>query len=169
MKQDGSLALFHYWNRLRQDRPAPRRTDIEPADIKSLLGDTFILERDMRGEAIFRSIASLSPTSSLQSDLKARATGLAFELIEGRSMFVALATGGISVPVLTLVIAWLVVILFGFSLLAPRNAVAGTALIISAVAVCGAVLLLLELYTPFDGVIQIASDPLLAALGPPAN
>jgi hypothetical protein len=122
-----------------------------------------------RGEAIFRSIASLSPTSSLQSDLKARATGLAFELIEGRSMFVALATGGISVPVLTLVIAWLVVILFGFSLLAPRNAVAGTALIISAVAVCGAVLLLLELYTPFDGVIQIASDPLLAALGPPAN
>jgi len=54
MKQEGSLALFHYWNRLRGDRPAPKRTDIEPADIKSLLGDTFILERDMRGEAIFR-------------------------------------------------------------------------------------------------------------------
>lgn len=54
MKQDGSLALFHYWNRLRHDRPAPKRTDIEPADIKTLLGDTFILERDMRGEAIFR-------------------------------------------------------------------------------------------------------------------
>ncbi|MEZ5781320.1 MAG: PAS domain-containing protein [Rhizobiaceae bacterium] len=54
MKQDGSLTLFHYWNRLRQDRPAPKRTDIEPADIKSLLGDTFILERDTRGQAIFR-------------------------------------------------------------------------------------------------------------------
>jgi hypothetical protein len=122
-----------------------------------------------RGEAIFRSIASLSPTSPLHSDLKARATGLAFELIEGRSMFVALATGRISIPVLTLVIGWLVVILFGFSILAPRNAVAGTALIISAVAVCGAVLLLLELYTPFEGVIQISSDPLVAALGQPTN
>jgi len=54
MKQDGSLALFQYWNRLRRDRAAPRRTDIEPADIKGLLGDTFILERDTRGEAIFR-------------------------------------------------------------------------------------------------------------------
>ena len=39
-------------------------------------------------------------------------------------MLVALAAGEISVPVLTLVIGWLVVILFGFSLLAPRNAVA---------------------------------------------
>ncbi|HVJ29289.1 MAG TPA: hypothetical protein VNA66_03195 [Gammaproteobacteria bacterium] len=122
-----------------------------------------------RGEAIFRSIASLNPANPLQSDLKARATGLAFELIEGRSMFVALAAGGISVPVLTLVIAWLVVILFGFSIMAPRNALTGTALIISAAAVCGAVLLLLELYTPFNGVIQISSEPLLAALGQRVN
>lgn len=46
--------LFQYWDRLRQGRPAPKRTDIEPADIKKLLGDTFILERDARGEAVFR-------------------------------------------------------------------------------------------------------------------
>ncbi|HEY3518849.1 MAG TPA: hypothetical protein VGL98_17495, partial [Gammaproteobacteria bacterium] len=37
--------------------------------------------RAQRGEAIFRSIASLNPANPLQSDLKARATGLAFELI----------------------------------------------------------------------------------------
>jgi len=54
MKQDGSIALFQYWNRLREGRPAPKRTEIEPADIKSLLADTFILEKDTRGEAIFR-------------------------------------------------------------------------------------------------------------------
>ena len=54
MKQDGSIALFHYWNRLRKGRPAPKRTEIEPADIKTLLTDTFILERDSRGEAVFR-------------------------------------------------------------------------------------------------------------------
>lgn len=54
MKQDGSIALFHYWNRLRGDRPAPKRTEIEPADIKTLLADTFILERDTRSEAVFR-------------------------------------------------------------------------------------------------------------------
>jgi hypothetical protein len=122
-----------------------------------------------RGEAIFRSIQLLQPTDALQSELKARATDLSFELIEGRSMVVALAAGGVSVPVLVLVIGWLFVILFGFSILAPRNAVATTALIVSATAVCGAVLLLLELYAPFDGLIQISSDPLLTALGEPVN
>jgi hypothetical protein len=54
MRQDGSIQLFHYWNRLRNGRPAPKRTEIEPSDIRSLLADTFILERDARGEAIFR-------------------------------------------------------------------------------------------------------------------
>ncbi|MCX7303302.1 MAG: PAS domain-containing protein [Hyphomicrobiales bacterium] len=54
MKQDGSIALFQYWNRIRTGRPAPKRTEIEPADIKAMLADTFILERDTRGEAVFR-------------------------------------------------------------------------------------------------------------------
>lgn len=54
MKQNGSIQLFQYWNRLRNGRPAPKRTEIEPSDIKSLLADTFILEKDARGEAVFR-------------------------------------------------------------------------------------------------------------------
>jgi hypothetical protein len=54
MKREASVNLFQYWNRLRDKRPAPKRTEIEPADIKTLLGDTFILERDARGEAVFR-------------------------------------------------------------------------------------------------------------------
>ncbi|MGX5842830.1 PAS domain-containing protein [Mesorhizobium sp. ArgA1] len=54
MNQNGSITLFHYWNRLRDGRPAPKRSEVEPADIKTLLADTFILERDTRGEAVFR-------------------------------------------------------------------------------------------------------------------
>lgn len=54
MKMDGTIALFQYWNRLRAGRPAPKRTEIEPADIKAQLADTFILEKDVRGEAVFR-------------------------------------------------------------------------------------------------------------------
>lgn len=54
MNQNGSITLFHYWNRLRDGRPAPKRSEVEPADIKSLLADTFILEKDTRGEAVFR-------------------------------------------------------------------------------------------------------------------
>lgn len=54
MKLDGTIALFQYWNRLRAGRPAPKRTEVEPADIKTLLADTFILEKDTRGGAVFR-------------------------------------------------------------------------------------------------------------------
>ncbi|PBC01966.1 PAS domain-containing protein [Mesorhizobium sp. WSM3860] len=54
MNQNGSITLFQYWNRLRDGRPAPKRSEVEPADIKTLLADTFILERDTRGEAVFR-------------------------------------------------------------------------------------------------------------------
>ncbi|RUV44105.1 MULTISPECIES: PAS domain-containing protein [unclassified Mesorhizobium] len=54
MNQNGSIALFQYWNRLRDGRPAPKRSEVEPADIKTLLADTFILERDTRAEAVFR-------------------------------------------------------------------------------------------------------------------
>lgn len=54
MKLQGSIDLFQYWNRLRDGRPAPERTEIEPADIKGLLADTFILELDARGGPVFR-------------------------------------------------------------------------------------------------------------------
>jgi hypothetical protein len=54
MNQDGTIALFQYWNELRGRRPAPRRTEIEPGDIRRLLADTFILELDARFEAVFR-------------------------------------------------------------------------------------------------------------------
>lgn len=54
MKHQATIALFQYWDRLRAERPAPQRAQIEPVDIKSLLADTFILEQDARGEAIFR-------------------------------------------------------------------------------------------------------------------
>ena len=37
-------ALFGYWDRKRGDRVAPERSEIEPADIRTILPDTFILE-----------------------------------------------------------------------------------------------------------------------------
>jgi hypothetical protein len=44
MKHRVTLELYEYWQRIRAGRPAPERSEIEPADIRSILGDTFILE-----------------------------------------------------------------------------------------------------------------------------
>ena len=45
MKQKTSQILFAYWNGVRGERMAPRRFEIEPARIASILPETFILER----------------------------------------------------------------------------------------------------------------------------
>lgn len=79
MKQKGTIALFRYWDRLRGHRPAPQRTEIEPADIKSLLADTFILEKDGRGEAVFR-LAGTRLCATYGRELK----GYAFPLLWSR-------------------------------------------------------------------------------------
>lgn len=44
MKHHVSRELYEYWNRVRGHDTAPRRGSIEPADIRRILADTFILE-----------------------------------------------------------------------------------------------------------------------------
>lgn len=44
MKHAVSRELYGYWNRIRAGAPAPRRSAVEPSDIRGILGDTFILE-----------------------------------------------------------------------------------------------------------------------------
>lgn len=54
MKHPSTRALFAYWNKRRGTRPAPERADIDPADIRHQLGDTFILEADTTDRLHFR-------------------------------------------------------------------------------------------------------------------
>ena len=45
MREAVSKALYSYWNDVRGERLAPKRFEIEPSQIGSMLPDTFILER----------------------------------------------------------------------------------------------------------------------------
>lgn len=54
MKEKTSQILFDYWNEVRGDRIAPRRFEIEPSRIASILPETFILEREARHQHRFR-------------------------------------------------------------------------------------------------------------------
>lgn len=46
MRQQATRELYAYWNRLRRQRAAPERAEIDPAAIRSILGDTFMIEAD---------------------------------------------------------------------------------------------------------------------------
>jgi hypothetical protein len=71
---------------------------------------------------------------------------------------------GVSIPMLVILVSWLAMIFASFGLFAPRNATVVVSLFVSALSVSGAILLILEMYSPFAGLIQISQAPLRGAL-----
>lgn len=116
------------------------------------------------GNAVYGAIQALTPHDDAQRKLKDEATTLAIDLGQIRSLLVAQSVPSISKPMLIILVSWLAIIFTGFSALAPRNPTAIAALMISALAVSGAIFLILELDQPFGGVIRISSEPMVNAL-----
>ena len=73
-------------------------------------------------------------------------------------------TIGISWPLLAVLVFWLTIVFASFGLFAPPNATVIVTLFLCALSVSGAIFLILEMYTPFEGLIQISSAPLRDAL-----
>jgi hypothetical protein len=116
------------------------------------------------GDAIYFAFQHLSPRDDTQRSLKAQAGTLMMEVAQLRALLAAQSAPSISKPLLIIVVFWLVVIFLSFSLLAPPNATATLALMVSALSVSGAIFLILELDRPFGGLIEISSEPLLKVL-----
>ena len=54
MRHKTTETVFNYFNTLRAGRPAPLRTEIDPAALKSVLPDLFIMEKGRDGIIRFR-------------------------------------------------------------------------------------------------------------------
>jgi len=70
MRHKATKKIFTYWNNLRGARAAPERTEIEPSDIRDLLGDTFILEVDHVYRTISFRLAGTKLCSAYGRELK---------------------------------------------------------------------------------------------------
>jgi len=116
------------------------------------------------GDALYIAIQRLSPNDDAQRTLKGQVTTLMVDLGQLRSLLVAQSIPSISKPMLIILVSWVVVIFFGFSLLAPPNATTTLALVASAFSVAGAIFLILELDHPFGGLIRIPSEPMINVL-----
>ncbi len=71
MKHKTTNELYTYWNRIRGTRLAPNRSAIEPADIRHLLKDTFILNVENLNEYTFR-LAGTRTCALFGRELKSR-------------------------------------------------------------------------------------------------
>ncbi len=70
MRNKISKKIFSYWNNLRGEREAPDRREIEPSDIRDILGDTFILEIDRKYKTISFRLAGTRLCSAYGRELK---------------------------------------------------------------------------------------------------
>jgi hypothetical protein len=69
-----------------------------------------------------------------------------------------------SLLLLAVLVFWLAIVFASFGLFAPANPTVIATLFLCALSVSGAIFLILEMYTPFQGWIQISSAPLRNAL-----
>jgi hypothetical protein len=67
-------------------------------------------------------------------------------------------------PLVVVLVSWLTIIFMGWGIFAPRNTTVVATWFVSALSVSGAIFLILEMYTPYAGLILVSSDPLRAAL-----
>lgn len=109
-------------------------------------------------EEIENQILRLSPQTETQRWFKSEALKLSEEVVKTRWRVLG---SGSTVPFtfLVVVISWLTVTFASFGLYAPRNATVVVVLCVAAISVAAAVFLILELDSPFEGVIKVSSGP----------
>jgi uncharacterized membrane protein (DUF485 family) len=116
-------------------------------------------------EAIQDQLRQLSPRNDAQRWLQSRALQISGDIAEGRWLLIEqLGQSSIPMPFLVMVVFWLTVIFTSFGLFSPRNATVIAVLLICALSAAGSLFLILELDTPYEGLIKVSSAPLVNAL-----
>jgi hypothetical protein len=115
-------------------------------------------------ELLFDKINGLSPKDDNQKAIKTQASNLAVQL--GQIRWLMFAQNSVPVPrlLLFMLVFWLTVLFMSFGLFAPRNLTVASGLFMSALAASGAIFLILAMYHPHAGLIQVSDAPLRAAL-----
>src|SRR5262245_59704732 len=116
------------------------------------------------GEKLFEKLQGLAPKNDAQRSLQSQALSVVVDMGKTRLLMHAQATGAVSVPLLVVLVLWLTVTFISIGLFAPFNATVVSSLFVSALSVSGAIFLILEMYTPYTGIVRISDVPLRAAL-----
>jgi hypothetical protein len=116
-----------------------------------------------KGEIVLDKIQELSPQDDNQRSLRAQATSVAIQLGQTRWLMFEQRTLPVPRLLLVMLISWLAVLFISFGLYASPNLTVVVSLFFSALAVSGAIFLILAMYHPF-GLIRVSGAPLRAAV-----
>jgi hypothetical protein len=117
------------------------------------------------GQVFYRQLQILAPKNDAQAAAKTAATSAAISLRRTYwLMSLKMEQNSLSLPLLVVLVSWLTVIFIGFGLFGPRNYTVIVTLVACALAVSGAIFIILEMYTPFSGIMKISPSPMHYAL-----
>jgi hypothetical protein len=158
--------LAHYGSEAKEARDELRNLTVRAFDWVSPKNsaDAYQSAPSTKGEALYDKIQGLSPMDDVHRSIQTQALGLVLSLGQTRWLISEQRVTSVPIPLVIVVIFWLTVLFISFGLFAPRNGSVVTSLLVSALSVSGAILLILEMYSPHAGIIRISSAPLRAAL-----
>ncbi len=111
-------------------------------------------------ESLYENVAQLEPKTDTQRGLKTRALDIIVDQGRARLRMFAQQDSSLPLPFLVVLVFWLIILFAGYGLLAPPNATVVAVLLVCTLSVAGAIFLLLELATPFAGIMRISSTPM---------
>lgn len=115
-----------------------------------------------------KSLSSLHPSADEQRQALAAATSISDALAQAVVQMSLALSDPVSYPLLLIVVGWVVFLFCGFGLMSRGSAMPVVVLAVGAVAVATAVLLILDLSSPYSGVFRASPAPLervLAVMG----
>jgi uncharacterized protein (DUF486 family) len=114
-------------------------------------------------EHVWESIRALAPADAGQRWLMDQALQMTTSLLRQRWLMAERSELSVRPVVIVILVSWIVAIFASFGLSAPRNATVLVAFAICALAIGSSIFIVLELDSPFHGVLQISNRPIHTA------
>jgi hypothetical protein len=160
------LGLSLYGPETKEAREALRN------NTQTMLGQTWSnnnsgasqLDPSSIGTRMYAKIAALTPNDDVRRSIKSQALIIAVNIGQTRMLMYEQSTQSVSKPLMVTMIFWLTVTFAIWGLLGPPKRTVIAAILASALSTSGAILLILEMYSPYEGFIRVSDAPLRAAL-----
>jgi hypothetical protein len=133
--------------------------DLSDMSVKSMVAGSEVLDQFL---------LSLSPKTEAQKQGLATASVAAGQIAQTRILMMLQLAGGISWPMVGIVVGWSLLLFCGYGLVSPMNATVVTSMALGAIAVASAIFLIVELSQPYSGLFRIppaALSETIQALG----
>lgn len=126
---------------------------------------SFQLKPENNAEDVNIELHRLVPKDAVQASVKTQVSEMIKSLRKTYwLMYLESEQASISIPLLIVVTSWLIAIFISFGIFAPPNSTVMATLVVCALAVSAAIFIIMEMYSPFSGVLKISPAAVRDAL-----